>query len=163
VEKEWYTRRWPAVRRYDGLMKTQDPLALYLEHIQARLRAREGRATTADKERSLAVLPAGISELCSREPGRCLDLILRALAEPVAPQVVAAIGDGLLEDLLNESAGRIADQVSAELRKNKKFRQAFGFGKHASVDPAVIEEWVAVLKSLGTTKEKERKSTWRKQ
>lgn len=137
-------------------------LARYLEHIQARLRTREGRATTADKEGNLAVLPSDIAELCSREPAQCLDLVLRALAEPVAPQVVAAIGDGLLEDLLNDSAGRIADQVSAELRKNRKFRQAFGFGKHASVDPAVIEDWVAVLQSLGTTKEKERKSTWKR-
>lgn len=144
------------------MREAQDHLARYLEHLQARLRAREGRATAADKEGNLAILHPDISALCSRAPSQCLDLILRALAEPVAPQVVAAIGDGLLDDLLNESAGRIADQVSAELCRNKKFRQAFGFGKHASVDPAVIEDWVSVLQSLGTTKEKERKSTWKK-
>lgn len=139
-----------------------DSVALYLEHLRARLRAREGRPTDADKESGLAVLPTGISALCSREPRSCLDLIVRALAEPVAPEVVAAIGDGLLDDLLNENAGKIADQVSEELRTNRRFRQAFGFGKHASVDPAVIEDWVTIFQKLGTTKEKERKSTWKR-
>ena len=139
-----------------------DPLAQYLEHLQARARARLNRPTAADKEGDLATLPASIASLCSREPRACLDLIVRALAEPLAPEAVAAVGDGLLEDLLNESAGKIADQVSVELRKSRKFRQAFGFGKHASVDPAVIEDWVAIFEALGTTKEKERKSTWRR-
>lgn len=142
-------------------MSEADRLAEYLEHLQARVRARQGRSTTADKAGNRAILPANIAALCAREPGECLDLIVRALGETIAPEAVAAIGDGLLEDLLNENAGRIADRVSDQLRTNKKFRQAFGFGNHSSVDPAVIEEWVAIFASLGTTKERERKSTWR--
>jgi len=144
------------------MTESADLLPAYLEHLHARVRARQGRANKADKDSDLATLPTSIATLRVREPKACLALIVRALAEPLAPEAIAALGDGLLEDLLNESAGKIADEVSVELKKNKKFRQAFGFGKHASVDPAVIEDWVAVFTRLGTTKERERKSTWRR-
>jgi hypothetical protein len=139
-----------------------DRLPEYLRHLQAKARARLGRSTTEDREANLAMLPASIAALCSREPEECLALIVRALAEPLVPEAVAVVGEGLLEDLLNEHAGRIADKVAEELRTNQRFRQAFGFGNHSSVDPAVIEEWVRVFQTLGTTKERERKSTWRR-
>ena len=142
---------------------SNDHLSSYLEHLQARVRARQKRPTASDKERGLATLPEAIESACSADPAGCLDLIVRALAEPLAPEMVAAIGDGLLQDLLNENAGRIADQVSEQLRRSKRFRQAFGFGNYSSVDPAVFEDWVAILERLGTTKEKERKSTWRRE
>jgi hypothetical protein len=138
-----------------------DRLADYLAHLEVRVRARQGRPATAADAGS-AVLPESIAALAAREPGECLELILRALSEAVSPETIAAIGGGLLEDLLNESAGRVADRVAAELRTNKRFRQAFGFANYSSVDPAVIEDWVRVLERLGTTKEKERKSTWRR-
>lgn len=137
-------------------------LAAYLGHLQARVRLRQGRSTAADRDANLAVLPESISTRCSRDPEECLAMIVRALAEPLGPEAVAAIGEGLLEDLLNEHAGKIADEVAAELRTNQRFRQAFGFGNHSSVDPALIEEWVRIFQSLGTTKERERKSTWRR-
>jgi hypothetical protein len=142
--------------------ETDDRLAQYVEHLEASARARLHRSTPDDKERGLATLPPGISALCSQQPRECLDLIVRALAEPLSPEAVAAVGEGLLQVLLNESAGRLADDVSVELRRNRRFRQAFGFGNYSSVDPAVIEDWVRVFESLGTTKERERKSTWRR-
>lgn len=134
-----------------------DPLAGYLTHLQARIRA-QGRPGLDAEE----LLPETLSLMASREPAACLDLIVRALDEPVAAELVVAIGNGLLEDLLNENAAAIADGVAKELRRNKRFRQAFSFGNHASVDPSVIEEWVAIFRDLGTTKAKERKSTFRR-
>lgn len=144
------------------MKEAADHLPEYLEHLHARLRLRQSPSTASDRERSMAPLPAHLAALPSRDPAACLDLIVRALDEPIAPEVVAAIGDGLLDDLLNEKAGILADQVSELLRQRKKFRQAFGFVHYASVDPAVIEDWVAILQRLGTTKERERKSTWKR-
>jgi hypothetical protein len=144
------------------MSETADRLSDYLEHLQARVRVRQGRATAADREGNLADLPESIAALCSRQPDQCLALIVRVLAEALPPEEVAAIGEGLLEDLLNEHAATIADKVAAELRTNQRFRQAFGFGHHSSVDPALIEEWVRIFQRLGTTKERERKSTWRR-
>ena len=138
-----------------------DPLAEYLEHLHARVRSEQGKPTARDEEEDLAILPTTLAEFCTREPRKCLDLLVRALAEPVAPELVRAIGDELLENLLNENAAKIADEVSDALRKNKRFRQAFAFGEYASVDPAVISDWVRVFQDLGTTKEAERKSVWR--
>jgi len=144
------------------MTEATDRLPEYLTHLQARIRERQHRLTAADRESGLATLPPSIDALCAGHPRECLDLIIRALAGSLTPEGIAVIGDGLLQDLLNGSAGTIADEVSSELRRNTKFRQAFGFGNHSSVDPAVIEEWVSVLESLGTTKERERKSTWRR-
>lgn len=138
-----------------------DLLAEYLEHLHARVRSAQGQSTARDEEEDLAILPTTLAELCTREPGKCLDLVVRALAEPVAPAMIRAIGDELLENVLNENAAMIADEVSAALRKNKRFRQAFAFGNYASVDPAIISEWVRVFQDLGTTKDAERKSVWR--
>jgi len=148
--------------QYAVMPDATDPLAAYLEHVQARVRARQGRVVPAGEEASPALLPGSIAALATRQPNECLALIVRTLAEPVSPDAIAVIGEGLLEDLLNESAGRIADQVTAELKTNKRFRQAFGFGNYSSVDPAVVEDWVGVLERLGTTKARERKSTWKR-
>lgn len=142
-------------------MSQEVDLAEYLKHLHARVRSQLGRPTARDEEEDLAILPPTLAEFCTREPRKCLDLLVRALAEPVAPEVVRAIGDNLLENLLNENSAKIADEVSAALRNNKRFRQAFAFGDYASVDPAVISDWVRVFQDLGTTKEAERKSLWR--
>ena len=74
------------------------------------------------------------------------------------PEMIVAIGDELLENLLNEYSDRIATEVPHHLRTNKRFRQAFAFGNYSSVDPALISDWVAIFQQLGTTKDAERKS-----
>lgn len=116
---------------------------------------------TAEEE-AAAALPSGVSELCNHDPNGCLDLITQALGETLTPEEVRAVGTELLENLLNESAGKVADRVSVELKKNKRFRQAFAFGNYASVDPAVLNDWVKVFGDLGTTKAAERKSVYRR-
>ena len=138
------------------MAEQRDLLPIYLEHVDARLRLR--RAKPSPEVRKLAVLPDSVARLCSEEPRQCLDLIVRALAETDAPDAIEAIGDQLLEYLLNESSGRIAPELAELLRENKKFRQAFACAKHSSVDPALISDWVNILQSLGTTKDAERKS-----
>ena len=140
--------------------ETRDLLPRYVEHLRARVRSEQGRHSPA-----LAgplTLPRDIEELTRRDPHACLQLVVDALGEATEPEVVRAIGNELLENLLNDSSSAVAGEVSQALRTNKRFRQAFGFGKYASVDPAVVEEWVSVLQDLGTTKEAERKSTWKR-
>ena len=133
-----------------------DLLSRYLEHIDARIRLR--RAKPTDEVRRLAVLPPDISALTSADPRACLDLILRALDETTDPEKIEAIGDQLLEYLLNESSGRIASDIAAQLRDNKKFRQALACAHYSSVDTALVADWVNIFQSLGTTKDAERKS-----
>ena len=132
----------------------------YLEHLHARDRARRGKATPQDEEDDLAVLPADVVKLCTQRPDQCLNLILQTLEEPIGPELVAAIGDELLENLLNEHSAVLVEKVIENLRTNKRFRQAFAHGDYASVDPAIISDWVRVFQELGTTKKAERKSLW---
>ncbi len=118
-------------------------LSAYLEHLKAR-----------------QALPTEVADLCSQKPRECLELILQALQEPIGSQLVAAIGKELLENLLNEHSAVLADEVSEHLRTNERFRQAFACGVYASVDPAIIADWVKLFQDLGTTKTAERKSLW---
>jgi hypothetical protein len=127
-------------------------LAEYLDHVRARVTSGGGRAA----------VPARIAALCREQPHECLALILEALEEPVTPEHVRVVGDGLVEELLSESSDAVAAEVSTHLQKNKRFRQAFAFGDYTSVDPAVLGEWVDVLESLGTSKKKERTRLWSK-
>ena len=89
-------------------------------------------------------------------------MVLRALEQVDSPHLVHAIGDGLLEDLLNASAAELQTDLTEQLISNQKFRQAFACGNHASVDTAIISEWVNTLRDIGTTKKAERKSLWSK-
>jgi hypothetical protein len=129
-----------------------DLLAEYLDHVQGRVRSGGGRAA----------VPADVTALGLAQPHECLALVVDALAEPVTPEHVRVVGDGLLEELLNESSDAVAEEVSAQLRQNKRFRQAFAFGDYTSVDPAVLGEWIDVLESLGTSKKAERRRLWSK-
>ena len=131
----------------------------YVEHLHARVRA----SGKTDVDDDAAFLSTELSGFCTREPKACLDLILRTLERELPRHAIAAIGDGLLENLLNENSAAIADEVAHELKNNRRFRQAFAFGNHASVDPAIVEDWVAIFQRLGTTKDAERKSLWRKE
>ena len=135
-------------------------LPKYVEHLKARIRARSNTPTATDKEQGLATLPESVSQLCANDPQECLALIVAALREASSPHLVQAIGDGLLDTLLNSHADRLGDQVAALLRSDERFRFAYASSSHASVDPAVISEWVEVLKSLGTTKQAQRKRLW---
>jgi len=139
--------------------RVPDLLPLYLDHLRARVKA-GGHRVVRQVDDDPAVLPAAVRSLCAAQPLECLRLIVRALREPLAAPLIRAIGDQLLEDLLNESSGTIGSEVVDELRTNKRFRQAFACGEHTSVDPAVVAEWVSVLGELGTTKKAERKSLW---
>jgi hypothetical protein len=129
-----------------------DLLAEYLDHVRGRVRSGGGRAA----------VPADIAALGLARPHECLALVVDALEEPVTPEHVRVVGDGLLEELLNESSDAVAEEVSAQLRQNKRFRQAFAFGDYPSVDPAVLGEWIDVLESLGTSKKAERRKLWSK-
>jgi hypothetical protein len=106
------------------------------------------------------VLPETISRLCTAQPGECLTLIVEALEEVSSPNLVQAIGDGLLENLLNEHSDALSEQVANLLRGNPRFRFAFACGAHASVDPSLINEWAAIFQQLGTSKQRERKRLW---
>jgi hypothetical protein len=125
-----------------------DLLPSYLEHLRERIRSGGVRS---------AALPPDLARLCAEQPHECLDLIVRALQEPVAPEQVRAIGDQLLEDLLNGSSAALASEVPPLLRTNRRFRQAFALGDYASVDPALFSEWIDVFQELGTSKKAERR------
>jgi hypothetical protein len=107
-------------------------------------------------------VPADVAALGLARPHECLALVVDALEEPVTPEHVRVVGDGLLEELLNGSSDALAEEVGAQLRYNKRFRQAFAFGDYTSVDPAVLGEWIDVLESLGTSKKAERRRLWSK-
>lgn len=124
------------------------PLREYLEHLDARIRARS------------TPLPESVTQLSAANPAECLALIVQALGEVNSANLIQAIGDGLLEDLLNEHAAALADQIAALLRTNQRFRFAFASGTYASVDPDLINEWVEVLQEIGTSKQRERKRLW---
>lgn len=128
----------------------------YAEHLKAKVRARENPAAR-ESIGDLAVLPDDIAQLCSSNPAACLELILATLKVIDSPHLIHAIGDGLLEDLLNERADAIHDEIVRALKKDERFRQAFACSKLGSVDPGQMAEWVDVLRDLGTTKHAERK------
>lgn len=119
----------------------------YLEHLRARLRARER-------------LPESIARLCSQQPAACLGLITEALEQVRSPNLIQAIGDGLLQNLLNESSEALRTEVADLLRTNERFRFAFASGTFSSVDTQLIDEWLEVFQRLGTSKQAERKRLW---
>lgn len=129
-----------------------DRLAGYLGHLKARVRARQNKSRPR--------LPADLATFCTSQPQECLELILQALQAATAPELVQAIGNELLENLLNERSGVLHAEVAQHLRTNRRFRQAFACGNYSSVDPLLISEWVKILEELGTTKHAERKSLW---
>jgi hypothetical protein len=143
------------------LAEHTEALPDYLEHILARERLNTGKARALDKEDDLAVLPSEIDKLTVSNPRECLQLVLAALRQPIGPYAVQAVGDELLENLLNQSGRTIASDVAEQLRTNLRFRQAFSCGDYGSVDPDIVMEWVRIFQELGTTKEQERKSLWR--
>lgn len=136
-------------------------LAEYVEHLHARIRRQSNTPTPRDEEEDLASLPGSVSQLCGSEPNECLELILAALREADSPHLVQAIGEELLDDLLNEHSQEIHDRTVALLRTDQAFRFAFACARYASVDPSVVDEWLTVLQELGTTKQRERKKLWR--
>lgn len=127
-------------------------LAAYSEHVRARVAAGGGRAA----------VPAEIADFASERPSEALAMIVAALDDASTPEQIRVIGDGLLEDLLNEHSDALDAAVTAALRRSKRFRQAFAFGEHASVDPAVLNDWIDVLASLGTSKKALRRGLWSK-
>jgi hypothetical protein len=138
------------------MVERADRLSRYLEHLHARV-----RASGNPELKESANLPPEISTFCGSHPRECLQLIIGALEQVESPHLVHAIGDGLLEDLLNANAGGLQPELTEQLTTNRKFRQAFACGTHASVDPAITAEWVNTLRDIGTTKKAERKSLWR--
>lgn len=130
-------------------------LPLYLEHLNARLKARQ----TKNRD-ELATLPESIATLCSSEPSACLAMIVEALEHVHSPDLIREIGEGLLADLLNERAAAIEKEVTSLLWSNPTFRQAFACGNHASVDPDLVDDWMKIFQDLGTTKATERKRLW---
>ena len=136
-------------------------LAEYAEHLHARIRRQSNTPTPRDEEEGLATLPDSVSALCTTQPHDCLELIVAALREATSPHIVQAIGDGLLENLLNEHSQEVHDETIALLRTEERFRFAFACGNFASVDPSLVDEWLTTLRDLGTTKQKERKKMWR--
>lgn len=119
----------------------------YLEHLRARLRAREP-------------LPASLARFCSQQPASCLTLITDALEQVRSPNLIQAIGDGLLQDLLNQRSEALRAEVAGLLRTNERFRFAFASGTFSSVDTQLIDEWLQVFQELGTSKQAERKRLW---
>ena len=135
-------------------------LAEYLEHLHARIRVRSNTPTVRDAEEGLATLPDSVDQVCRTEPEACLDLVVAALREAGSPHVVQAIGDELLENLLNEHSERVRERVTTLLRSEQRFRFAFACAKYASVDPSVVNDWITMFQELGTTKQAERKKLW---
>lgn len=119
----------------------------YLAHLRARLRAREP-------------LPASVALFCREQPAECLALITQALQEVRSPNLIQAVGDGLLQNLLNESSETLRAEVAGLLRRNERFRFAFASGTFSSVDTQLIDEWLEVFQALGTSKQAERKRLW---
>ncbi len=129
-------------------MTTPSPLLPeYLEHLRARLRVR-------------TPLPDSLAHFCTEQPAECLSLITRALQEVRSPNLIQAIGEGLLQNLLNESSEVLRAEVAALLRTNERFRFAFASGTFSSVDTVLIDEWLEVFQALGTSKQAERKRLW---
>jgi hypothetical protein len=145
-----------------GMAMTDDASLLgdYLEHLDARIRARSNTPTAKDEEEGLARLPQTVEHLCAANPPECLALIVQALREVQSPHLVQAIGEELLDNLLNEHAAALDTRIAVLLRTDQQFRFAFASGKHSSVDPALADEWVQILQDLGTTKQRERKRLW---
>jgi hypothetical protein len=129
-------------------MTADSALREYLDHLDARIRARS------------TPLPESAAQLCAAAPAECLAMIVAALAAVHSANLVQAIGDGLLENLLNEHAATLADRVAVLLRTNQRFRFAFASATLASVDPDLLNEWFEVLQEIGTSKQRERKRLW---
>ena len=141
------------------MAETPDQLLdLYLRHLDVQNRSTQEALSEDDEE--IRVLPEEVASFCKHEPRAGLKLILRALEASKSPEVVAAVGRGLLENLLNTTP-EIRFEVATELMNNKKFRQAFACGEYPSVHPEIVAEWVAIFQDLGTTKDVERRSLWR--
>ena len=87
-------------------------------------------------------------------------MVMAVLPELGSPNLIQSVGDGLLEDLLNEHAGSLYDEIASLLRTSQRFRFAFACGTYASVDPAVVDDWMRILQDIGTTKQRERKRLW---
>ncbi len=139
------------------MAETPDQLLdLYLRHLDVQTRSTQEVLS----EEEILVLPDEVATFCKHEPTAGFELILRAVEAAKSSEVVAAIGRGLLENLLNTTA-EIRFEVATELMTNKKFRQAFAHGEYPSVHPEIVAEWVAIFQGLGTTKEAERRSLWR--
>jgi len=139
-------------------------LELYLRHLAHRVKsAGKNLRTYSDEEHDLLIIPDEVSAFCSSGPEACLQVVCDALAATSSPQIIAAIGDGLLEDLLNGKATLLRREVAHQLRTSKKFRQAFANGEYSSVPPEIVVEWVAIFQQLGTSKEAERRSLWHEQ
>lgn len=127
-----------------------EPSALlpeYLEHLRARLRA-------------CTPLPDSVAHFCRERPAECLALITQALQEVRSPNLIQAIGDGLLQNLLNENSEALRAEVAVLLRTSERFRFAFASGTFSSVDTVLIDEWLEVFQALGTSKQAERKRLW---
>ena len=136
-------------------------LGLYLRHLAERVKSvGQNLRGRPEEEDDLLILPFEILEQCSASPLACLQLICDALAATSSPEVTAAIGDDLLESLLNGKASVLRREVAMQLQTNKKFRQAFANGEYSAVHPEIVAEWVAIFRELGTTKEIERRSLW---
>ncbi len=131
-------------------MTNPELLRQYIEHLEARVRSQS------------TPLPDSVNDLCKSDPKACLALVVDALSEVKSPNLVHAIGDEVLENLLNEHAGGLEPEIASLLRNDQRFRYAFASGRHASVDPALIADWVRILQDLGTTKQAERKRLWSK-
>jgi len=139
-----------------------DPLRQYREHLEAWLRARRGRSTPDDLDEDRFILSDEIAAFRRTHPHECLNLVLHVLRDSPTSELIEAVGDELLEDLLNENSAVVHSEVLHQLRNNRSFRQAFACGTYSSVDPAIISEWVNVFRDLGTTKSDERKSLRRR-
>ena len=124
-------------------------LSQYLEHLTARLRAQARKAEVP--------LPHCVMEM---NPQAALTLAVEALEKVNSPNLVQAVGDGLLQNLINDHAAALSAEIAAFLQANQRFRFAFACGTYASVDPSIINEWVELLRDLGTTKQAERKRLW---
>jgi DNA-binding transcriptional MerR regulator len=133
-------------------------LQSYLEHLQARVRARSNTPDAGDQE--AGVLPAAIRRLSTDDPEACLALIVEALHQVSSPHLIQAAGEELLEDLLNEHSAALDAQIATLLRNDQRFRFAFASGTYSSVDPSLLDDWMRILQSLGTTKQNERKRLW---
>jgi hypothetical protein len=133
-----------------GPMASESPcLTQYLSHLAARLRAHSRKGQEP--------LPDCVNEISDSER---LALVVDALQHVKSPNLVHAVGDGLLEHMLNDRGAALSEEITTLLRTNQRFRFAFSCGTHASVDPSLIDEWLEVLRELGTTKQAERKRLW---
>lgn len=140
------------------MTSTAELRARYIEHLEARIRARNDAAPGPE----FAAFEQELATLRTEHPKDCLALILDTLPHLSSANLVQAVGAGLLEDLLNDRAAAVHDEVVAALGRDERFRQAFACGTFASVDPSEMAEWIDALRDAGTTKQAERKRLFSK-